>query len=199
MVEESRRFIALPVVKPTFTLWFERVADELTSRREEEGMLRTIVRYNECEGQQMRTASRGRGLPRFLSSHLQRRCRVEEGRGGNVRSSDCKNKESTMQPIQRSRERARKAKAKDQGLNYCELGSAQQIEARCQVRMAPWEAHMRNPAAALKKALRRTEERAPSRRRVQGNACPSISSQRWCTMHALTNSERLVSNLKRIS
>ena len=72
--------------------------------------------------------------------------------------------------IQRRRESARKVKANDQGLNYCELGSAQQIEARCQVRMAQKEAHMRNPAAALKNALRRTEERAPSRKRVQGNA-----------------------------
>ena len=117
-----------------------------------------------------------------------------EGEGGrrrrkNGRSCTASTKNYTMQPVQRSRENARMTKAKNHGLNCCDLGSATQIEARCQVRMALWEARMRNPAEEV---FRRTEERAPSRKRVQRNTRSSISSPRWWTMRALASSGRLV-------
>ena len=45
-------------------------------------------------------------------------------------------------------------------MNYDDLGSAQQIETRFQVRLTLWETHMTNPEAELEEALKRTEEKA---------------------------------------
>ena len=144
----ERSMESRPVVKLKFTTAFTEAvvregSDELTLRREEEGVLRTSHRHHEC-GRQWG--------PPPVDEDWHATCQANiQGVGRSAWETMFHNHQKLHKPVKRKTSRRQRN-------SFHDLGSVQKINSRSQVTLALCAIHLRSPTA-LADALKRADQK----------------------------------------